>query len=402
MNSYLSRAEKETFVRLTALAGLQEQIINTYSEGNNADKEFLRNLRMAKTYLTKALDRRVNFLDTSASLDLAKQVTRLELLFVPSDKAREELKTVKELQSYLHMPLTDFEDWYCEVIEYACKTCSREDYKKCAMRSIMAKYGVFPANPEAKNCCQYSYVGVPEENIPVRPERGIEEEVDIIEPMQLESRENISIDNQVLSARNEKLAALPERKALEGMVPADFYLKDGKKIEENLPENMARNLIEIFKSIDKNNRPICACHIDNQFFTIDTQELVLFRAYNVGEIELEVTQEREPFKKLERSTEFSGLPESYKIECKCGAEYFCKLSKNKYRARCRECGETVFTDRTAEKEIYPPTGDEATLMTNRYWVEKDVPPEDTHKEKPLKNINKNFGKSYVDPCNLAI
>lgn len=395
MNSCLSRAEKETFVRLTALAGLQEQIISTYDGKNNSDKDFLKNLRMAKTYLNKALERRVSFLDESASLDLAKQVSRLELLFVPSDKAKKELETVRELQSYLHMPLVDFEDWYCEVIEYTCKTCTREDYKKCAMRNIMSKYGIYPADPEAKTNCQYSYVGVPEENIPTRPEREIEEEVDIIEPMQVQSSENILAENEIATA-------VTERKAPKGMVPADFYLKAGNKIETNLPETMAKNLLSIFKNIDKNNRPICACHIDKEFFAIDTQELVMFKAYGVGEIELRVEQEREPFKKIEHPKVFSGLPTSYKIECKCGAEYFCKLSKDKLKARCRDCGATVFTDRTAEKEIYLPTSDEATLMTNRYFVERELPHEDTTEVKSIKNTNKNIGRDYVDPCNLAI
>lgn len=399
MNPYLSRAEKETFVRLTSLAGLQEQIIDTYSEGNNADKDFLKNLRISKTYLNKALNHRVSFLDESAKIDLNKQVSRLELLFVPNDKAKKELETVKELQSYLHMPLSDFEDWYCEVIEHTCKICSREDYKQCAMRSIMAKYGVFPANPEAKCCCQYSYVGVPEENIPVRPEREIEEVPEIIEPMQVESVNNISIDNQVFSSKNEKLATVPERKASEGMVPADFYLKDGKKIEEDLPEYVARNILEGFKNIDR-NRPVVACHINNELFAIDTQSLAIFRAYGLGEADLTVLGKKE----VERVHDHDEPPTSYKIECKCGAEYFCKLSKNKYRARCRECGETVFTDWTAEKEIYPPTGEKATLITNRYFVEKEQqqPHEDTTESKPIKNINKNIGKGYVDPCNLAI
>ncbi|MBP2632144.1 MAG: hypothetical protein H6Q70_2772 [Firmicutes bacterium] len=51
------------------------------------------------------------------------------------------------------------------------------------------------------------------------------------------------------------------------MVPADFYLKDGKKIEEDLPGYVARNILEGFKNIDR-NRPVVACHINNELFAI--------------------------------------------------------------------------------------------------------------------------------------
>lgn len=57
----------------------------------------------------------------------------------------------------------------------------------------------------------------------------------------------------------------------------------------------------------------------------------------------------------------------YKVECKCGADYFCTLFANAVRCRCRECNETVFVDNFAPKR----TGDNnrtATLVTNKYRV----------------------------------
>ncbi|SDD89015.1 hypothetical protein [Sporomusa acidovorans] len=59
--------------------------------------------------------------------------------------------------------------------------------------------------------------------------------------------------------------------------------------------------------------------------------------------------------------------ELYKIECKCGAEYFCRLFSNTTKCRCRECNDTVFVDKFTPKRI----GDNnqpATLVTNRYRV----------------------------------
>ncbi len=163
MNRYLSREEKETFVRLTSLAGLAESIIKKYESASNPDKQFLKSLRTANTWLIKALDYRTSFLDEKARIDLAKQVSKLELIFVPNDKARKEYEIVKEMQNTLHMPLSDFQDWYCEVIEHTCKTCSRKDYHKCKMRAILQKYGIYPVDPGADKSCQFSYVAPPNE-----------------------------------------------------------------------------------------------------------------------------------------------------------------------------------------------------------------------------------------------
>ncbi|WP_196595425.1 hypothetical protein [Pectinatus frisingensis] len=61
----------------------------------------------------------------------------------------------------------------------------------------------------------------------------------------------------------------------------------------------------------------------------------------------------------------------YKIECRCGAEYFCALYTDSVRARCRECGEKVFYDKNTEKVI-DGNGNPAGVMTNRYFVEQEL------------------------------
>lgn len=285
MNSYLSRAEKEAFVRLTSLAGLQEQIIKTYSAGNNADKDFLKLLRTSKTWLMKALDYRVSFLDESAAHDLARQVAKLDLIFVPKDKARKEYELLKEVKSHIHMTIEDFEDWYCEVIEYTCKTCTREDYKACAMRRVMAKHGVFPANPAATNTCQYSYVGAdPAELPPPRPPREIAEEVQMADESKVE-----------------------------------IYLSSGAQLALEVPQgNM--------NALPHRNMPA-----GNQTAVSSLGELV-----------------------------------AYKIECKCGAEYICRLGAGRDKARCQKCHAGVYLDKDIKEPL--DDGSEATLMTNRYFV----------------------------------
>lgn len=158
MNPYFSSAEKEKFVRMTALEILLKQAIEEYDSTKNKDKDFMKSLRLSHTYLLKAIKHRKSFLTEESWNDLLRQFSRLELIFVPSDKAWKEHQKVKELKTHLHIPINDFNDWYCDVIEHTCKTCTRNDFKQCNMRSIMQKYSITPYNPGAVDKCQYRYV----------------------------------------------------------------------------------------------------------------------------------------------------------------------------------------------------------------------------------------------------
>lgn len=58
----------------------------------------------------------------------------------------------------------------------------------------------------------------------------------------------------------------------------------------------------------------------------------------------------------------------YKIECKCGAEYFCTLYENSEKCVCRECKEKVYFDKDAAVR-YGDNEKPAMLMTNKYYVD---------------------------------
>jgi hypothetical protein len=59
--------------------------------------------------------------------------------------------------------------------------------------------------------------------------------------------------------------------------------------------------------------------------------------------------------------------ELYKVECKCGTEYFCRLFNDTTKCRCKECNDTVFVDKFAPQRTGD-NGQPATLVTNRYRV----------------------------------
>ena len=47
-----------------------------------------------------------------------------------------------------------------------------------------------------------------------------------------------------------------------------------------------------------------------------------------------------------------GEKENCHIQCKCGADYRVRLFKGTNSARCRDCGERVFADRTIDSEMF--------------------------------------------------
>ncbi|MPN22746.1 hypothetical protein SDC9_170129 [bioreactor metagenome] len=158
MKPYLSRDEKEYFIRLSAMMVLLEEAIASYAKANSTDKEFLKLLRTGRTNLQKALQLRGSALEPSAKQEFLKQSGRLEFMCLPKPEALKANKELLALRSVLPMKIQDFEDWYSVVIEGTCKVCQREDYAECLARRVMTDYGVYPVNPDAVSTCQYSYI----------------------------------------------------------------------------------------------------------------------------------------------------------------------------------------------------------------------------------------------------
>lgn len=76
----------------------------------------------------------------------------------------------------------------------------------------------------------------------------------------------------------------------------------------------------------------------------------------------QVSQDNEDFKSLDENKDKA----LFKIECKCGVDYFCILFADARRCRCKICGDTLYVDKFASR-----IGDNsrpAMLATNRYRV----------------------------------
>lgn len=118
----------------------------------------LDNLKRSKTFLKKSLDQRLESLDKDAEINLIKSINKIGFAFLPKAEAKRELENTRKLSDVYPIRKEDLEDWVGFMIESACKTCTRSDFTECPGRKVLVKYDITPWRPEAKDCCQYSYV----------------------------------------------------------------------------------------------------------------------------------------------------------------------------------------------------------------------------------------------------
>lgn len=186
--------------------------------------------------------------------------------------------------------------------------------------------------------------------------------------------------------REQFQAAAATREQPKEEYPVNIGLASGGEFDYVLPAHMAEIMIHEIQR-PRHSRGTCAQYVGGSLVAIDLQEVV---ALHVDKL---------PPKDWVKPKEVQAVPgqqEKYRVECKCGAEYYAEMNAGRTKAWCRECKTTVFADRSAE--VSTADGAAATLLTNRYWVEREQPAE-RRKEIPTPEISNNFGKEYKDPIN---
>lgn len=350
MNSYLSREEKTTFVRLVTILGTADQIFKGYGQSKNPDKEFMKSLKTGLTWLKKAITYRQGFLDEDAAYNFAKQVSKLEpIIFVPSDKAKKEYEEINKFQNQFIMSIDDFNDWYALVIEKTCKTCDGQEYRKCRLRQLLSRYGVYPLNPEAKTVCQYSYVEAPADAQKLEP-KNIFAKDDLIEPLMVENAKPTESNEVIEKESQEKTKPIQDKD-----IACYIVFKNGEKINRFLPKEFAELIYQGFKGM--NNRPICSARIDNSVFAIDTQEIAALHIDSMEDLPPdEFTEHREI-----SSRQSYAEKKLYRVECSCGQKYFAALVYNS-KTCCRACHGKL---KNADQVIYTDEGMEATVLVDQ-------------------------------------
>lgn len=97
------------------------------------------------------------------------------------------------------MTIDDFQDWYSEYIEKACKTCAAENYKECQVYKILMKYDIVTVSPDGKYC-PYSYIDSEEARKALKQNeehRIAKKNLDIIERAEKKINELIAERNEL-------------------------------------------------------------------------------------------------------------------------------------------------------------------------------------------------------------
>jgi len=157
MNRIIPSLEKERLIRLFLFHRFLEIAINEYAAYEN-DKTFMANIRRGKSFLKKALDQRLEALDTDAEIKLISDINKVGFAFLPKLEAKREMQRERESKDFYHIHKNAMHDWVAFTIESTCKVCQRSDFDNCPGRKVMMEHDI-PDNPGAQGC-QYSYVEV--------------------------------------------------------------------------------------------------------------------------------------------------------------------------------------------------------------------------------------------------
>jgi hypothetical protein len=187
--------------------------------------------------------------------------------------------------------------------------------------------------------------------------------------------------------------------------PVTIGLASGGEFDYVLPARMTETMIKEIQQ-PRYSRGTCAQYVAGKLIAIDLQEVVTLHVDKLPQVDWLKKKAMDPVVSIPPAP---SKEERYRIECSCGAEYFANMYNGfqggRNKGRCRECQNTVFADRQADKVNDPADGVKATLLTNRYFVSwepyqvRESTPEKSVK-RDLKNISQNHGREYKDPCQL--
>lgn len=151
LHRYMTKDDRDNIIRICGAEGLLEKIIGEMAK-NQRPREWIRNLRTAKTFIGKANDL---IAQECSDEDLKKTWARMkkhEIVIVPNDSLK------RELQSKAIYPLTEevWADLTESVLDAKCTGCRIVDHGSCKTRAALQAAGVPPyEDPVPEDRCQY-------------------------------------------------------------------------------------------------------------------------------------------------------------------------------------------------------------------------------------------------------
>lgn len=158
MKRYLNKAERQMALSISAYETYLEEKISEMAQ-HNGDKALLKNMRMARTYLHKALAKMIQPLDAVELKVLLKDVNKMQVVVKYTDEAVREYERMKKMNDVTVIETEAFLD----IVEQAVNVCvacenKGEDVEQCKWRKRFLEAEIEPLDCGApKGKCPYKY-----------------------------------------------------------------------------------------------------------------------------------------------------------------------------------------------------------------------------------------------------
>jgi molybdopterin synthase catalytic subunit len=155
---YLNKAERQMALSLSAYEAYLEEKISEMAQ-HNGDKGLLKNMRMAKTYLHKALECMVQPLDAVELQVLLRDVNKMQVVVKYTDEAIREYERMKKMNGVTVIETEAFLDIVEQAIN-VCVTCENtgEAVNQCKWRKRFIEAEIEPPDYGAvEGKCPYKY-----------------------------------------------------------------------------------------------------------------------------------------------------------------------------------------------------------------------------------------------------
>ncbi|MDP4158400.1 MAG: DUF5651 domain-containing protein [Bacillota bacterium] len=151
MKSYLNREEKDQALTLALFVDYLNDLSNEWAK-HNRNKDSVKSLRMAKSFILRATDTLLKGLDQIEIARLMHQAEKMEFLVCYKDEAVRKRNEIFKLESVQAVETDDLWE-ICETALGVCRSC-RKSPEGCRLRELFVGYGVpvFDMSPGDGKC----------------------------------------------------------------------------------------------------------------------------------------------------------------------------------------------------------------------------------------------------------
>lgn len=143
MKSYLNRTEKTQALTIASFVAYVTDTANEWAK-HSRDKDAVKSLRMAKSFMSRAMDSLFKGLDPLEIRKVLNQVSKMEIVVKYSDEAAREYKRMQEIDGVTPVKTDDFYE-ICGQALGICSSCEDRS-RDCRLRELFIQYDVPVAN----------------------------------------------------------------------------------------------------------------------------------------------------------------------------------------------------------------------------------------------------------------